>query len=89
MYEQQAEPSLQLRLRLKQSIVAVVQLLSCVGLFATPWTAARQAPVSSTISRSLLTFMSFELVMPPNHFILCCHKDSRCCRKKKFMLLMI
>ena len=82
MYEQQAEPSLQLRLRLKQSIVAVVQLLSRVGIFTTPWTAACQAPVSSTISQSLLMFMSFELVMLPNHFILCCHKDSRCCRKK-------
>ena len=37
----------------------------------TPWTAARQAPLSSTISRSLLKYMSIELVMPSNHLILC------------------
>ena len=50
----------------------VVQSLSHVQLFATPWTAAHQAPLSSTISRSLLQFMSIELVMPSNHLILCC-----------------
>ena len=49
-----------------------VQLLSCVQFFATPWTAARQTPLSSTISQSLLKFMSIELVMPSNHLILCC-----------------
>ena len=38
----------------------------------TPWTAARQAPLSSTISRSLLGFMSIESVMLSNHLILCC-----------------
>ena len=48
-----------------------VQLLSCVRLFATPWTAARQASLSITNSRSLLKFMSIELVMPSNHLILC------------------
>ena len=37
----------------------------------TPWTTARQAPLSSTISRSFLKFMSIELVMPSNHLILC------------------
>ena len=37
----------------------------------TPWSAARQAPLSFTISQSLLRFMSFESVMPPNHLILC------------------
>ena len=47
------------------------QLLGCVQLFATPWTAARQAPLSITISQSLLKLMSFELVMPSNHLILC------------------
>ena len=51
---------------------SVVQLLSCVRLFATPWTAAHQAPLSSAISQSLLKFMSIELVMPSNHLILCC-----------------
>ena len=40
-------------------------------LFATPWTAACQASVSITNSRSLLKLMSIELVMPSNHLILC------------------
>ena len=44
----------------------------CVPLFATPWTAACQAPLSSTISWSLLKFMSIELVIPSNHLMLCC-----------------
>ena len=42
-----------------------------VRLFATPWTAARQASLSITNSRSLLRFMSIESVMPSNHLILC------------------
>ena len=50
----------------------VVQSLSCIRLFATPWTAARQASLSFTISQSLLKLMSIELVMPSNHLILCC-----------------
>ena len=41
----------------------VVLSLNCVRLFAAPWTAAHQAPLSYTISWSLLKFMSFELVM--------------------------
>ena len=53
------------------SVVAVVHLLSCVRLFATPWTAARQAPLSFTVSQSLLRFMITELVMLSNHLILC------------------
>ena len=48
-----------------------VQSLSCVWLFATPWTAARQASLSITNSRSLLKLMSIKLVMPSNHLILC------------------
>ena len=48
-----------------------VQSLSHVWLFATPWTAARQASLSITNSRSLLTLMSIELMMPSNHLILC------------------
>ena len=48
-----------------------VHSLSCVRLFATPWTAARQASLSITNSRSLLKLMSIELVMPSNHLILC------------------
>ena len=53
------------------SIISSVQSLSCVQLFATPWTAARQASLSTTNSRSLLKLMSIELVMPSNHLILC------------------
>ena len=49
----------------------VVQLLSCVRLFATPWTAAHQASLSFTLSQSLLKLMSIESVMPSNHLILC------------------
>ena len=48
-----------------------VQSLSQVRLFATPWTAARQASLSITNSRSLLKLMSIELVMPSNHLTLC------------------
>ena len=48
-----------------------VQSLSCVRLFATPWTAARQASLSITNSRCLLKLMSIELVMPSSHLILC------------------
>ena len=46
-----------------------VQLLGCVWLFATPWTAACQAPLSSTIAWSWLRFMSVESVMLSNHLI--------------------
>ena len=49
-----------------------VQLLSHVWLFATPWTAARQASLSITNSRNLPKLMSIELVMPSNHLNLCC-----------------
>jgi len=53
------------------SISVVVQLLSHVQLFVTPWTAACQASLYFIISRSLCKFMSFELVIPSNHLILC------------------
>ena len=49
----------------------VVQSLSHVHLFATPWTAGREAFLSITISQSLLKLMSIELVMPSNHLVLC------------------
>ena len=49
-----------------------VQLLSRVRLFLTPWTAARQASLSITNSRTLLKLMSIESVMPSNHLVLCC-----------------
>ena len=47
------------------------QSLSRVQLFATPWTAARQASLSITNSWSLLKLMSIESVMPSNHLIIC------------------
>ena len=50
----------------------VDQLLSCVRLFAIPWTAARQAPLSSAVSWSLLKFMSTESVMLSNDLLLNC-----------------
>ena len=49
----------------------VVQSLSRVQLFATPWTAAHQASLSLTISWSLLKLMSIESVMQSNHLTLC------------------
>ena len=48
-----------------------VQSLSCVWLFVTPWTAARQTSLSITNSQSLLRLMSTESVIPSNHLILC------------------
>ena len=51
--------------------ISSVQLLSRVQLFATPWTAARQASLSITNSQSLLKLMSMESVMPSSHLILC------------------
>ena len=52
--------------------IVVVQSLSCVPLFETPWTTAHQAPLSFTISGNLLKFMSIESVIVFNHLILCC-----------------
>ena len=49
----------------------VVQSLSHVQLFVTPWTIACQAPLSFTISWSLLKLMAIESMMPSNHIILC------------------
>ena len=56
-------------LHLKRS--QLVQLLSCVRLFATPWTAACQASLSITNSQSLLKLMSIKLMMTSNYLILC------------------
>ena len=50
---------------------AAVQLLSLVQLFATPWTAGRQASLSLTIYWGLPKLMSIESVMPSNHHIFC------------------
>ena len=52
------------------SAFSSVQLLSHVQLFATPWTAARQASLSITNSPSLLNLMSITSVIPYNHLIL-------------------
>ena len=53
-------------------IIVVVQLLSLVRLFVTPWTAKHQASRSFTISWSLLKLISIESVRPSNHLVLCC-----------------
>ena len=57
--------------RMGSGLKIVVQLLSCVQLFVTPWSAACQASLSFTISWSSLKLMSSESVMPFNHLILC------------------
>ena len=57
--------------RASTPLLCSVQSLSCVRLFATPWTAARQASLSITNSWSLLKFMSITSVMPSNHLIFC------------------
>ena len=57
---------------LKHRLSHLVQSLSHVRLFVMPRTAARQASLSVTNSWSLLRLMSIKLVMPSNHFILCC-----------------
>ena len=49
----------------------VVQSVSCVWIFVTPWTAVRQASLSITNSWSLPKLISIESVMPSNHLILC------------------
>ena len=55
----------------KQVQFSSVRLLSCIRLFATPWTAACQASLSIINSQSLPKPMSLESVMPSNHLILC------------------
>ena len=52
-------------------VIRSVQSLRHVRLFVTPWTAARQASLSFTISQSLLRLISIESVMPSSHLILC------------------
>ena len=64
--------SLTLSLNIFLSQFSSLQSLSHVQLFATLWTAACQASLSITNSRSLLKLMSIESVMPSNHLILCC-----------------
>ena len=53
-------------------LLVVVQLISHVCLFETPWTAGHQAFLSSAISKSLLKLRFIELMMPSNHLVICC-----------------
>ena len=53
------------------SFVIFIQVLSHAWLLETPWISACQAPLSSTVSQSLLKFMSIESVILSNHLILC------------------
>ena len=55
---------------LLEALNVVFQLVRCVQLFVTVWTAARQAPLSITIVQSLLRLMPIESLMPSNHPIL-------------------
>ena len=57
---------------IEEYILVIVQSLSCVWLFVTPWTAACQASLSFTISQSLLKLISTESVISSNHLILHC-----------------
>ena len=56
---------------MRATFLVVVQPLSHAHLFATPWTAARQASLSFSVSWSLFKFMSIKSMMPSNHLILC------------------
>ena len=60
-----------MRYHLTSVTISSVQSLSHVWLFVAPWTAARQASLSITNSRSSLKLMSIESVLPSNHLILC------------------
>ena len=64
-------PNWRAHLQFQQHDKFSVQSLSRVQLVATPWTAARQASLSISNSRSLLRLISIESVMPSNHLILC------------------
>ena len=65
------EITVSLYISVRALVFSSVQLLSCVRLFAIPWTAAYQASLSITNSQSLLRLMSIESVMPSNHLIIC------------------
>ena len=64
------ECSIQFLSQTAREYVAIFQSFSCAQLFATLWTAARQASLSFTISQSLLKLMYIQSVMPSNHLIL-------------------
>ena len=66
-------PSQHASFRTREDVGSTLLFICChVQLFVNPWTAACQSPLSSTVSRNLLKFMSIELVMLSNHLILCC-----------------
>ena len=71
MAESKELKSLLMKVKVSSVQFSSVHLLSNVGLFATPWTAAHQASLSITNSHSPPRPMSIELVMPSNHPILC------------------
>ena len=56
---------------INEFLFLVVQSISHFQLSTTPWSAARQASLSFTISRSLIKLMSLQSMIPPNHLILC------------------
>ena len=56
----------------EDTLIVVVQSLSGVWFFTTPWTAAHQASRSFIVFQSLLKLMSTESVIPSHHLILCC-----------------
>ena len=60
-----------MRYHLRPIKISSVQSISCVWLFATPWTAARQASLSVIISWSSPKLMSIKSVMPSSHLFLC------------------
>ena len=53
-------------------IIVFAQSLSCVWLFATPWTTTGQTSLSFTVTQSLLKLMSTESMILSNHLIFCC-----------------
>ena len=61
-----------IRTKFPEESVHISSVTQLVQLFVTSWTAAHQASLSITNSRSLPKLMSIELVMPSNHLILCC-----------------
>ena len=69
-YEKRKVHILVYSLHLLSNFLFIFQLYTHVQLFATPWTEARQASPSFTISWSLLKVMSIESVMPSNHLVL-------------------
>ena len=71
-YDAFSEKSRLFPLHLLPQVTIVAQSLSHVRPWATPWTAAFQTPLSSTVSQSLLRLMSIESVTLSNHLILCC-----------------